>query len=364
MENSLKAKKKVSFFNDAVKFSLLSIALGLLVGAIVLVISGNDPILVYGAMIEGIIGKPKYIAWTIIKATPYILTGLSIAFAFKTGLFNIGAEGQFIIGALVATILGYSLDLPAVIHIPVTMIVAGFAGGLWGAISGFLKAKFGINEVIASIMLNWIAFYLSNFMVSNSFLSIPNSEASVDIKETASISINWMKDLVGPATSVNWGIVISLVLVFVIWFILTKTTLGFELRAVGHNRDAAEYAGIDVSKSILKSMAIAGLLAGIAGAIQVMGVTHNITVLAAQEGYGFDGIAVALIANSNPIGVIFSGLLFGAFKYGGIKMQAVNSPSEVINIVIGSIVYFIALSNGLRILYTKIKAKRAKGGNE
>ena len=362
MENSLKAKKK-SFIDDAVKFSILSIFLGLLVGAIVLVISGNNPLEAYGAMIKGIIGKPKYIAWTIIKATPYILTGLSIAFAFKTGLFNIGAEGQFIIGALVATLVGYSVQLPAIIHIPLTMILAGLAGGLWGSIAGFLKSKFGINEVIATIMLNWIAFYLSNFMVSNSFISVENSEASVNIQESASIGIDWMKGLVGPATSVNWGIIISIILVFVIWFVLTKTTLGFELRAVGHNKDAAEYAGIDVGKSILKSMAIAGLLAGIAGAIQVMGVTHNITVLAAQEGYGFDGIAVALIANSNPIGVIFSGLLFGAFKYGGIKMQSVGAPSEVINIVIGSIVFFIALSNGLRMLYLKMKEKRTKGGN-
>lgn len=362
MENSLKVKKK-SFIDDAVKFSLLSILLGLLVGAIVLVISGNSPIKAYGAMIEGIIGKPKYIAWTIIKATPYILTGLSIAFAFKTGLFNIGAEGQFIIGALVATLVGYSVQLPAIIHIPLTIILAGLAGGLWGSIAGFLKSKFGINEVIATIMLNWIAFYLSNFMVSNSFISVENSEASVNIQESASIGIDWLKGLVGPATSVNWGIIISIILVFVIWFVLTKTTLGFELRAVGHNKDAAEYAGIDVGKSILKSMAIAGLLAGVAGAIQVMGVTHNITVLAAQEGYGFDGIAVALIANSNPIGVIFSGLLFGAFKYGGIKMQSVGAPSEVINIVIGSIVFFIALSNGLRMLYLKMKEKRTKGGN-
>lgn len=362
MENNLKVKKK-SFIDDAVKFSLLSILLGLLVGAIVLVISGNSPIKAYGAMIEGIFGKPKYIAWTIIKATPYILTGLSIAFAFKTGLFNIGAEGQFIIGALVATLVGYSIQLPAIIHIPLTMILAGLAGGLWGSIAGFLKSKFGINEVIATIMLNWIAFYLSNFMVSNSFISVENSEASVNIQESASIGIDWLKGLVGPATSVNWGIIISIILVFVIWFVLTKTTLGFELRAVGHNKDAAEYAGIDVGKSILKSMAIAGLLAGVAGAIQVMGVTHNITVLVAQEGYGFDGIAVALIANSNPIGVIFSGLLFGAFKYGGIKMQSVGAPSEVINIVIGSIVFFIALSNGLRMLYLKMKEKRTKGGN-
>lgn len=363
MENSLKAKKK-SFIDDAVKFSILSIFLGLLVGAIVLLISGNNPLEAYGAMIKGIIGKPKYIAWTIIKATPYILTGLSIAFAFKTGLFNIGAEGQFIIGALVATLVGYSVQLPAIIHIPLTLILAAVAGGLWGAIAGFLKSKFGINEVIATIMLNWIAFYLSNFMVSNSFISVPNSEASVNIQESASIGIDSLKSIVGPATPVNLGIILTLILVFVVWFILTKTTLGFELRAVGHNKDAAEYAGIDVGKSILKSMAIAGLLAGVAGGIQVMGVTHNITVLAAQEGYGFDGIAVALIANSNPIGVIFSGLLFGAFKYGGIKMQSIGAPSEVINIVIGSIVFFIALSNGLRMLYIKMKQKKAKGGNE
>lgn len=362
MTNKLKNNKK-SFIDDAIKFSLLSILLGLLVGAIVLIISGNSPIKAYSAMIEGIIGKPKYIAWTIIKATPYILTGLSIAFAFKTGLFNIGAEGQFIIGALVATLVGYSVQLPAIIHIPLTIVLAGIAGGLWGSIAGFLKSKFGINEVIATIMLNWIAFYLSNFMVSSSFISVENSEASVNIQDSASIGIDWLKGLVGPATPVNWGIIISIILVFVIWFILTKTTLGFELRAVGHNKDAAEYAGIDVGKSILRSMAIAGLLSGIAGAIQVMGVTHNITVLAAQEGFGFDGIAVALIANSNPIGVIFSGLLFGAFKYGGIKMQSVGAPSEVINIVIGSIVFFIALSNGLRMIYLKIKQKKEQGGN-
>ena len=248
MSNNLNKAKKKSFLDEAVKFSLLSILLGLLVGAIVLMISGRSPIVVYGAMIEGIIGKPKYIAWTIIKATPYILTGLSIAFAFKTGLFNIGAEGQFIVGALVATLVGVGVDLPAIIHIPLTILCAAVAGGLWGSIAGFLKSKFGINEVIVCIMLNWIAFYFSNFMVSNSFISVANSESSVAINDSASIGISWMKGLVGPATSVNWGIVISIILVFVVWFILNKTTLGFELKAVGHNKDAAEYAGIDVSR--------------------------------------------------------------------------------------------------------------------
>ena len=167
-----------------------------------------------------------------------------------------------------------------------------------------------------------------------------------------------MKGLVGPATSVNWGIVISIVLVLIIAFILKKTTLGFELRAVGFNKFGAEYAGINIRSSMVKSMAIAG-------AIQVMGVTNVITVLPAQEGYGFDGIAVALIANNNPIGVIFSGLLFGAFKYGGTKMQSVGAPSEVVNIIIGSIVYFIALTSVIRILYLKMRQKRtSKGGSE
>lgn len=363
MSSNTKKMKKISIANNTIVFSLISILLGLLVGAIALIIAGVNPIEAYAAMLDGIFGKPKFIAWTIIRSTPLILTGLSIAFAFKTGLFNIGAEGQFIIGALVATLVGAGLELPAIIHVPLTLLAAAIAGAVWGSFAGGLKSKFGINEVIATIMLNWIAFYFSNYMIKSTWLARPNSEASLSINESASIGIDWLKGLVGPATKVNWGIVISIVLVLIIAFILFKTTLGFELRGVGYNKFGAEYGGINVNKSILKSMAIAGLLAGVAGAIQVMGVSHNITVLAAQEGYGFDGIAVALIANSNPIGVIFSGLLFGAFKYGGTKMQAVGAPSEVINIVIGSIVYFIALSSVLRMLYIKMKEKKDKGGN-
>lgn len=356
-------KKKVSLVDNTILFSLVSIVLGLIVGAIALIIAGHNPIEAYAAMIDGIFGKPKFIAWTIIRSTPLILTGLSIAFAFKTGLFNIGAEGQFIIGSLVATIVGAGVQLPAIIHVPFVLLMAALGGAIWGGFAGWLKSKFGINEVIATIMLNWIAFYLSNFMIKTSWLARENSEASINIHESASIGIHWLNGLVGPATKVNWGIVISIVLVLIIAFILFKTTLGFELRGVGFNKYGAEYGGINVNSSILKSMAIAGLLAGIAGAIQVMGVSHNITILAAQEGYGFDGIAVALIANSNPIGVIFSGLLFGAFKYGGTKMQSIGAPSEVVNIVIGSIVYFIALSSVLRMLYVKMRDKKNKGGN-
>ena len=233
MEN--KITKKKSFLNDTFLFSILS---------------GHNPITVYAALIDGIIGKPKYIAWTIIRATPLILTGLSIAFAFKTCLFNIGAEGQFIVGSLVAVLVGAGLDLPAIIHIPLTLLCAAIAGALWGGIAGWLKSKFGINEVIANIMLNWIAFYLSNFVLMTSWLKVPNSETSVPIKDSAKISIDWLKGLVGPATSVNWGIVISIIIVIIIAFILAKTTLGFELRAVGFNKFGAEYAGINVNSSI------------------------------------------------------------------------------------------------------------------
>ncbi|MEG2984910.1 MAG: ABC transporter permease [Peptostreptococcaceae bacterium] len=364
MSNNTKSKRKLSLTNNTVVFSLISILLGLIVGAIALTIAGFNPIEAYSVMIEGIIGKPKYMAWAIIKSTPLILTGLSVAFAFKTGLFNIGAEGQFIIGALAATLVGYGIELPAIIHIPLVLTVAALAGACWGGFAGFLKSKFGVNEVISTIMLNWIAFYLNNYMIMKPWLREGNSEASHLINDSASISINWLTGLVGPATKVNWGILIAIILVLVIAFILSKTTLGYELRGVGYNKFGAEYGGINVKSSVFKSMAIAGALAALAGAIQVIGVTKGITVLAAPEGNGFDGIAVALIANSNPIGVIFSGLLFGSLKYGGTKMQTIQAPSEVINIVIGSIVYFIALSSVIRIFFMKYMNKKKQGGTE
>ena len=238
------------------------------------------------------------------------------------------------------------------------------AGACWGGFAGFLKSKFGVNEVISTIMLNWIAFYLNNYMIMKPWLREGNSEASHLINESASISIDWLTGLIGPATKANWGIIIAIILVFIIAFVLFKTTLGYELRGVGYNKFGAEYGGINIKSSIFKSMAIAGGLAALAGAVQVLGVTHNITVLAAPEGNGFDGIAVALIANSNPIGVIFSGILFGALKYGGTKMQTIQAPSEVINIVIGSIVYFIALSSVIRMLFIKYKNKKKQGGIE
>ena len=199
--SSKASKKKISLVDNTILFSLISIVLGLLVGAIALLIAGKDPIQAYSAMIEGVFGKPKYIAWVIIRSTPLILTGLSIAFAFKTGLFNIGAEGQFIIGALVATMVGSAIQLPAIIHVPLTLLIACLGGAIWGGFAGWLKSKFGINEVIAAIMLNWIAFYLSNFTIKNTWLAKPNSEASVSIHDSATIP--QLTFVAGPTKSVN-----------------------------------------------------------------------------------------------------------------------------------------------------------------
>lgn len=351
----------------SIKNTLFAILLGILFGSVMLFITGFNPIEFFTIIIKGVIGRPKYIAYTLIKATPLILTGLSITFAFKTGLFNIGAEGQFIIGALVAGLLGYFLKLPIIIHVPIIIICASIAGGLWGAIAGILKAKFKINEVISTIMLNWIALYLSNYVVSLEGYAKPNMGVSHEIQETASIKILHGYKLTEegklffsdkPILSeifdapINIGFIIAILAAFIVLLILNKTTLGYRLKAVGINKDAAEFGGINVEKSMVISMFIAGGLAGLGGTLQVLGVTQNVSTLLASSGYGFQGIAVALIGNTTPIGTIFAAIFFSALTYGGAKVQAIaRTPSEIVNIIVGIIILFLAIPK----LYEKIK---------
>lgn len=361
------SKKAIDFFrNHTILFTLTSILLGLVFGAVILSLSGYDSFQAYGIILQGMFGNPKYISYIFIRSTPLILTALSIAFAFKTGLFNIGAEGQFIIGSLTAAAAGYFLHIPAVFHIPLVLLSAAVAAALWGGLAGFFKARFGVNEVISTIMLNWIAFYLMNFIVYLPGFQKPASEVSYSIQPTASIRIldGWKQSENGRMwlqshpfwndlfkTPLNWGILLTLIIALILWFILKYTTLGYRLKAVGFNSEAAHYGGIDVKKSTIISMAIAGAVSGTAGAVQVMGVSHNVALLAAMEGYGFDGIAVALIGNSHPAGCVISGLFFGGLKYGGQKIQPLlGAPSEIVNIVIGIIIFFIAMPQLVRIL--------------
>lgn len=364
---------KKKFLSSNVKMTFFSILFGLIITAIILVVAGYNPLQVYYVIIKGVFSKPKYISYTIIKSTPLILTGLSVAFAFKTGLFNIGAEGQFIVGTIVASLVGYFLKLPYVIHPIVVIIIASCAGGIWGSVAGFLKAKFGIHEVISTIMLNWIALYAHNAVINiPSFLARTNK--AHPIQKTASIVFlegfkkskegqSWLME--HPAirdilkTPLNYGFIIAIIVAIIIWYVLNKTTLGFRLRAVGYNKFAAEYGGINVKKSIVTSMGISGAISGLAGALTVLGVSKGITTLAAMEGYGFDGIAVSLIGNNSPIASIFSGIFFGTLKYGGSKIQAkpIEAPTEVINIMIGTIIFFVAMPRIISI-YKRYKNKR------
>ncbi|MFQ8697350.1 MAG: ABC transporter permease [Peptoniphilus harei] len=368
-------------------YTILAIVLGILIGSIILLLSGTNPVEAYKVIFLGAFGKPKYISWTIVKAVPLILTGLSVAFAFNTGLFNIGAEGQYIVGSIGALVVGLLLDLPPVIHGLVALLVGALCGYIWGALVGLLKAKFQVNEVISSIMMNWIAFYLSNYLLSFPILRSIESDNSYPIKETASIKIagawkmsesgraylaqhKFLKDILNPP--LNFGIIIAILAAIVVWYILKKTTLGYELRAVGFNEKAAEYGGIDINKSIVKSMGIAGILAGLAGAITVLGVSGDIGIMAAQEGYGFDGMAVALIAGNNPLSTIPAALLYAGLTYGGGKLTTIGTYSEVVNIIIGIMILFIAmpkLLDMIKFFFTKWSKKDGKnlekgGANE
>lgn len=356
--------KKKSIFESLrdhnATYTFIAIIVGFTVGAILLAGIGISPVEAYGKLFSGIFGQTKYMAWSVVYATPLILTGLSVAFSFKTGVFNIGAEGQFVIGALAASIVGITLELPAVLHVILCAVAAMVAGAIWGAVVGLLKVKKGINEVLSFIMFNWLAFYLSNYVVNLDFIhSTSGAEATQNINASASIVCpTWITDLTGCNVT-NWGILIAVIVAFLIWFLINKTTLGFQLRAVGFNKTAAEYGGISSNAAVMKAMAISGALAGLGGMIQLTGMSSRISQFAGQEGFGFQGITVALIASSNPIGCIFAGLFYGALKYGGTKLSLINAPSEVIDIIMGVIILFIAISH----VFKEILARK-KGGKK
>jgi general nucleoside transport system permease protein len=367
LQEGAAARKKTS----PVLLTALSVLFGLLIGAVVLLIAGYDPLRAYWVILSGTFSRPKYIAYTVIYATPLIMTALSVSFAFKTGLFNIGAEGQFIVGAISAALLGYYLDLPPVLHVLVCLLAGMTVAAAWGGLAGWLQARFGVHEVISTIMLNWIALYLSNYVVTaiKTALHLTNPKTPF-IHDSARIELFslWKDSQAGQAwraahpfwddvlrTPLNLGIILALLFAVLVWYILNRTTLGYELKAVGYNRHAAEFGGINVRRGKFVSMAIAGALSGAAGVCHVLGWTRYIASLAAMEGFGFNGLAVALIGSSNPFGCILSGLLFGMLQYGGSKIQnELGAPTEIINIVIGMIVFFVAMPRLVSLIISSV----------
>ncbi len=303
-------------------------------------------------------GSVRNMAYSVVYATPLIFTGLAVAFSFRTGVFNIGAEGQFVMGSMAACVVGILVPAPSIILVPLCFLAALAVGALWGLIVAFLKVKWGINEVLSMIMFNWIAFYLSNYIADLPMIhNEGNAEATKNVQDAARILFPqaWL-DALCPAS--NWGILLAVLAVILIYVLIEKTTLGYQLKAVGFNRSAAEYGGISVNKSIYIAMAISGALAGMGGAIQLLGMGSRISIFTAQESFGFQGISVALIGASNPIGVFFAGLFYGALKYGGSKLNLIGAPSEVINIIMGTVVFFIAISHVFRF----VKKRKSKKG--
>lgn len=358
--------------------TFIAIALGFVVAAVLLTAAGYDAGASFSALFEGVLSKPKYISNTIIKAAPIILTGISVAFAFKTGMFNIGAEGQYVAGTICAVLVGSTLDLPMVLQIPVVVLAGVLGGAIIGSITGFLKARFGIHEVITAIMLNWTMLYLNNFVVNSAMFHRPSSTSSIPVNPSSYTMIlpEWKLSDVGldqlrqvpwlfdflVKSDVNIAFVVAILVAVAIWFVLYRSKLGFELRAVGFNRDAAEFAGMPVERNTVLAMAIAGGISGLAGALMITGVApHCISTLAGFENYGFNGFSVALIAGSSPIGCIFAGLLFGGLLYGGTSVQmAVGAPTDIINIMIGTIVFFVALARVVTLLADHLEKRRVE----
>lgn len=338
---------------------LLSIIIGFAVGAIFLVILHIPVGAAYGKLFSPLTNL-KGLSYIIVYAIPYIMTGLSVAFSFRTGVFNIGCEGQFVIGSMSAAIVGILCgNLPGIILIPLCMIAAMLGGALWGVIVGLLKIKFGINEVLSMIMFNWIAFYLSNFIAG--FPAIHNTgtaEATRNVAAQARTLIPVeITSRLGLCDTANWGILVAIGMMFLVWFIIEKTSLGYELKAVGFNKNSAEYGGINVNKAILLALAISGAMAGLGGCLQLLGMGGRISIFSSQEGFGFAGIVTALIGCSNPFGVLAASLFYGMLMYGGAKLNLVGAPTQLVNVIVGTVVFFIAIS----VVFEKLKDIKKKG---
>jgi general nucleoside transport system permease protein len=344
---------------DAMLIPSLAILTAVVLGGIIIASVKGNPFLAYYGLIQGSFGSARALSETAVWATPYILAGLAVTLAFKGGLFNIGAEGQLAVGAVFAALIGYGLpewlgrDIPAIIHLPLAILVGMLMGAFWAAIVGFLKAYTGGHEVINTIMMNYIALNTISFLL-NGPMKDPNPNNVT--ARTPLIAESARIPPIFNGLRVHWGFVLALLVAFLIWWLLNKTTLGFEIRTVGANPDAAKYAGINVKRIIILTMALSGMLAGLAGTIEVTGLNYR-HELGFSIGYGFDAIAIALLGRSHPFGVVLAAILFAAMRNGATRMQFLTQmPVDLISMLQALILLFVAADAIVRYLY-RIKAR-------
>jgi simple sugar transport system permease protein len=341
---------------------LLAVFTALVVGGGVIALAGGDPFYAYLGLFQGAFGSAKALSETAVWATPYIFAGLAVALAFKGGLFNIGAEGQLAFGAVAAAWTGYALpgllgvSLPAIIHIPLAVGIGALAGALWAAIPGALKAFTGGHEVINTIMMNYIALNMTSFLLNGPMKDPDPKNISA---RTPMIANSARIPPLFPGLRVHWGFILALVVAIIVWWLLWKTTMGFEIRTVGANPDAAKYAGINVKRIIVLTMALSGLLAGLAGAIEVTALNYR-HELGFSMGYGFDAIAIALLGKTHPFGVVLAAILFGAMRNGATRMQFLTQiPVDVISVIQALILLFVAADAIVRYIY-RIRAREER----
>ena len=335
---------------------LLAIFTALVIGALIIFATGTDVIKAYRGLFLGAFGGFDALANTLVEATPFIFAGLAVALGFKCGLFNIGAEGQLAMGAMAAAVAGYAITgLPAFVHLPLAILIGTLGGALWGAIPGYLRGKTGAHEVIVTIMLNYIAISLTDYLIKGPFLDKTSSAPQTPvIQQSAELPF-----LFGANYRLHAGFILAIVMAFAIWWLLNKTTIGFEIRTVGSNPDAAQYAGMSITRNFVLAMALSGGLAGLAGVSQVLGLQHRLQA-SFSAGYGFDSIAVALLARSNPIAVIPAALFWGALRQGAGLMQTESGISkDIINIIQALVIVFIAADQIIRWFY---RVRRAGSG--
>ncbi|SNX53193.1 ABC transporter permease [Thermoanaerobacterium sp. RBIITD] len=329
-----------------------AVLIAIIIGSIIMLATGFNPITAYASLFIGAFGNIDNIANTLANAVPLIITGLGVAIAFNAGLFNIGAEGQYWIGAIVGTWVGYNFNgLPWYIHIPFALIAAMIAGGLWGGIvPGFAKAYTGAHEVITTMMMSYVAIYFSHYLLEFGPMmqkgSVPQSPL---IKKSAVLPT-----LIG-GTQLSYGIFIAIIAALFVYWLMYKTVWGYEMRAVGFNQRASKYAGMNVPFNIILSLSLSGIFAGLAGAVQVMGVQHRLYD-SFTSGYGYTAIVVSLLAKNNPIGVIFAALLFAALGTGSQYMQLnAQVPGQLTDVITGLIIFFVAADKIIEILKGKFK---------
>jgi simple sugar transport system permease protein len=364
-----------AFTQSDLRLSVFVVLLGFLVATLLILLVGRNPAGMYSAIFQVISGwsenreglwiwNPRYIGEWLVSSIPLILCGFSMAFAARTGLFNIGSEGQYIVGLTAAQFVAFYGPPVPVLHWTLAILAALAAGAVWGGIVGYFKARFSVSEVVATIMMNYIALYGSRFLT----MKIPgtNTFQTPPFPATARLTSPFLESITN-GSRLNYGLYLTIAAIFFYWIIMGKTRLGYSLRATGFSKDAARYGGINVNAGLTASMAISGAFAALAGAVVSLGVFPAGRVLAVQDGYGFDGIAVALVGNSTAWGTAVSGLLFGMLKSAQPLMQSRQIPKEITAIILGLVVVFISLRAGVRIIVDwqlKEKARRGRAAEE